>query len=114
MVAMEAIYAPTPGPWLPNVTYTCKLHSMLILMRICGPTFDHGYHRVCSDTYPGLDHHLQLKLMSATRKRIWLAAAAVKAQDKLAALGLDRRLSQPKDYPLSGQRKTDMNLPNLK
>ena len=45
---------------------------------------------------------------------LWLAAAAVKAQDKLAALGLDRRRSQPKDYPLSGQRKTDMNLPNLK
>jgi hypothetical protein len=43
-----------------------------------------------------------------------LAAAAVKAQDELAALGLDRR-SEPKDYPLSGQRKTsDMNLPNLK
>ena len=46
---------------------------------------------------------------------LWLAAAAVKAQDELAALGLDRRRSQPKDYPLSGQRKTsDMNLPNLK
>jgi len=43
-----------------------------------------------------------------------LAAAAVKAQDELAALGLDGRRSQPKDYPLSGQRKTDMNLPNLK
>ena len=46
---------------------------------------------------------------------LWLAAAAVKARDKLAALGLDGRRSQPKDYPLSGQRKTsDMNLPNLK
>jgi len=46
---------------------------------------------------------------------LWLAAAAVKAQDKLAGLGLDRRRSQPKDHPLSGQRKTsDMNLPNLK
>ena len=45
----------------------------------------------------------------------WLAAAAVKAPDKLAALGLDGRRGQPKDYPLSGQRKTaDMNLPNLK
>jgi hypothetical protein len=46
---------------------------------------------------------------------LWLAAAAVKARDKLAALGLDHRRSQPKDHPLSGQRKTsDMNLPNLK
>ena len=46
---------------------------------------------------------------------LWLAAAAVKARDKLAALGLDRRRSKPKDYPLSGQRKpSDMNLPNLK
>jgi hypothetical protein len=44
-----------------------------------------------------------------------LAAPAVKAQDELAALGLDRRRSQPRDYPLSGQRKTsDMNLPNQK
>ena len=44
---------------------------------------------------------------------LWLAAAAVKAQDELAALGLDRRRSQPNDYPLSGQRKTsDLNLPN--
>jgi hypothetical protein len=44
-----------------------------------------------------------------------LAAVAVKAQDQLAALGLDRHRSQPNDYPLSGQRKTsDMNLPNLK
>jgi hypothetical protein len=45
---------------------------------------------------------------------LWLAAAAVKAQDELAALGLDRRRSKPKDYPLSEQRKTDMNLSNLK
>jgi hypothetical protein len=46
---------------------------------------------------------------------LWLAVAAVKAQDELAALGLDGRHSQPKDRPLSGQRKTsDMNLPNLK
>jgi hypothetical protein len=46
---------------------------------------------------------------------LWLATAAVKAQDELAALSLDGRRSQPKDYPRSGQRKTsDMNLPNLK
>jgi hypothetical protein len=30
---------------------------------------------------------------------LWLAAAAVKAQDELAALGLDRRRSQPKRTP---------------
>jgi hypothetical protein len=30
----------------------------------------------------------------------------VKVQDELAALGLDRRCSQPNDYPISGQRKT--------
>jgi hypothetical protein len=47
--------------------------------------------------------------------QLWLAAAAVKAPDELAALGLDRRRSKPRDYPLAGQRKTsDMNLPNLK
>jgi hypothetical protein len=46
---------------------------------------------------------------------LWLAAAAVKAQDELAALGLDCRLASQKGQPLSGQRKTsDMNLPNLK
>ena len=46
---------------------------------------------------------------------LWLAAAAIKAQDELAALGLDSRRSQPKDHPLSGRRKTsDMNLPNHK
>jgi hypothetical protein len=44
---------------------------------------------------------------------IWLAEAAVKAQDELAALGLDSGLSQPKEHPISGRRKTsDMNLPN--
>jgi hypothetical protein len=49
----------------------------------------------------------------ARRTWLWLAAAAVKAQDELAVLGLDRRRSQPNNYPLSGQRKTsDMNLPN--
>jgi hypothetical protein len=46
---------------------------------------------------------------------LWLAVAAVKAQDELAALGLDRRRNKRKDYPQSGQRKTlDMNLLNLK
>lgn len=39
---------------------------------------------------------------------LWLAAAAVKAQDELAALGLDCRRSQPNDYLLSGQRKTSV------
>jgi hypothetical protein len=43
-----------------------------------------------------------------------LAATAVKAQDELAALGLDCRLANQKKQ-LSGQKKTlDMNLPNQK
>jgi hypothetical protein len=46
---------------------------------------------------------------------LWLAAAAVKAQDELAALGLDRRLASQKNNRYPGKRKTsDMNLPNLK
>jgi hypothetical protein len=41
---------------------------------------------------------------------LWLAAAAVKAQDELAALGLDRRLASHTNHLISGQRKTsDMN-----
>ncbi len=49
------------------------------------------------------------------RVLLWPAAAAVKAQDELAALGLDCRRSQPQIHPLSGQRKTsNMNLPNHK
>jgi hypothetical protein len=48
----------------------------------------------------------------ARRASVWLAAAAVKAQDELAALGPDSRLASHKT-PISGQRKTlDMNLPN--
>jgi hypothetical protein len=48
----------------------------------------------------------------ARRALLWLAAATVKAQDKLAALGLDGRLASQKS-PEIGQRKTsDMNLPN--
>jgi hypothetical protein len=43
-----------------------------------------------------------------------LAATAVKAQDELAALGLDCRLANQKKQ-LSGQKETlDMNLPNQK
>jgi hypothetical protein len=43
-----------------------------------------------------------------------LAAAAVKAQDELAALGLDRRLASQTNR-ISGRRKTsDMNLPSHK
>ena len=43
-----------------------------------------------------------------------LAAAAVKARDELAALGLDYSLASRKKH-LSVQRKTlDMNLPNHK
>ena len=33
----------------------------------------------------------------ARRALLWLAAAAVKAQDELAALGLDSRRSQPQN-----------------
>jgi hypothetical protein len=45
---------------------------------------------------------------------LWLAATAVKAQDELAALGLDGSLASQKKH-LSVQRKTsDMNLPNHK
>ena len=43
---------------------------------------------------------------------LWPAAAAVKAQDELAALGLDVA-SPATNQLISGQRKTlDMNLPN--
>jgi hypothetical protein len=43
---------------------------------------------------------------------LWLAAAAVKAQDELAALGLDGCLANH-ELPDIRQRKTsDMNLPN--
>jgi len=36
---------------------------------------------------------------------LWLAAAAIKAQDELAALGLDSRRSQPRiaSYPGKGK-----------
>jgi hypothetical protein len=36
---------------------------------------------------------------------LWLAAAAVKAQDELAALGLDSRLASQErpDYPVEGK-----------
>jgi hypothetical protein len=38
---------------------------------------------------------------------LWLAAAAVKAQDELAALGLDRRLASQNNtgYPSEGKRQ---------
>jgi hypothetical protein len=41
---------------------------------------------------------------------LWLAAAAVKGQDELAAVGLDGPSRQPKEHQISGQRRTlDMN-----
>jgi hypothetical protein len=40
----------------------------------------------------------------ARKALLWLAAAAVKAQDELAALGLDNRLAS-QNHPISGQRK---------
>jgi hypothetical protein len=48
----------------------------------------------------------------ARRVLLCLAKAAVKAQDELAALGLDAA-SPAKNHPISGQRKTsNMNLLN--
>jgi hypothetical protein len=48
----------------------------------------------------------------ARRALLWLAAATVKAQDELAALGLTAA-SPATNHPISGQRKTpDMNLLN--
>ena len=41
----------------------------------------------------------------ARRALLWLAAATVKAQDKLAALGLDRRRSKPKTIRYPGKGK---------
>ena len=43
----------------------------------------------------------------ARRVLLWLAAAAVKAQDELAALGLDCRLASQKDtrYPGKGKHQ---------
>jgi len=49
----------------------------------------------------------------ARRALVWLAAATVKAQDKLAALGLDGRLASHKSPDIRAKEKTlDMNLPN--
>lgn len=51
----------------------------------------------------------------ARRVSLRLPAAAVKAPDELAALGLDCRLASHKKHPLSGQRKiSNMNLQNHK
>jgi hypothetical protein len=43
----------------------------------------------------------------ARRALLWLAAPAVKAQDELAALGLDRRLASHKStrYPGKGKHQ---------
>ena len=43
-----------------------------------------------------------------------LAAVAVKAQDQLAALGLDRPTGQPNETPIRAKENMNMNLPNHK
>ena len=40
-----------------------------------------------------------------------LARRAIKAQDKLAALGLDRSLGQPNETPIRAKENMNMNLP---
>ena len=45
---------------------------------------------------------------------LWPAAAAVKAQDELAALGLDRRLASHKSPHIRAKKNIDMNLLNHK
>jgi hypothetical protein len=42
----------------------------------------------------------------ARKALLWLAAADVKAQDELAALGLDNRFASQERPDLSGRRKT--------
>jgi hypothetical protein len=48
----------------------------------------------------------------ARKALLWLAAAAVKAQDELAALGLDGRLASHKSPAIRTRKTSDMNLPN--
>ena len=48
----------------------------------------------------------------ARRALLWLGSAAVKAQDELAALGLDGRRTQPKITRYPGKGKYHMNLLN--
>jgi hypothetical protein len=50
----------------------------------------------------------------ARRKMLCLAAAALKAQDKLAALGLDRRLARQQSPHIRAKETSDMNLFNYK
>jgi hypothetical protein len=48
------------------------------------------------------------------RTLLWLASRAVKAQDELAALGLDRPTDQPNETHIRTKENMDMNLPNHK
>jgi hypothetical protein len=50
----------------------------------------------------------------ARRTLLWLASQAVKAQDKLAALGLDRPPGPAKRNTYPAKENMDMNLPNHK
>ena len=48
------------------------------------------------------------------RTLLWLVIRAVKAQDELAALGLDGPNSQPNKTHIRTKENMDMNLPNHK
>jgi len=50
----------------------------------------------------------------ARKTLLWLASRAVKAQDQLAALGLDRPTGQPNETPIRAKENMNMNLPNHK
>ena len=50
----------------------------------------------------------------ARRAFLWLAAAAVKAQDELAVLGLDSSLASHKLPDIRAKKTSDMNLLNHK
>ena len=50
----------------------------------------------------------------ARKTLLWLANRAVKAQDQLAALGLDRPTGQPNETPIRAKENMNMNLPNHK
>jgi hypothetical protein len=50
----------------------------------------------------------------ARRTLLWLASRAIKAQDKLAVLGLDRPTGQPNETPIRAKENMNMNLPSHK
>jgi hypothetical protein len=50
----------------------------------------------------------------ARRTLLWLANRAIKAQDKLAALGLDSPPGQPNETPIRAKENMNMSLLNQK